>query len=104
MPPKKKKPAPTKKDSRGRSIANRAEPLKAEEIEALAREFHQVYQLLHDCATFMNLKKVKEIEAIVSGLRKKALESQKLANSQIGRKLDAMAIEMGIQDRLRDFK
>lgn len=92
------------KDSRGREIANRAETLTAAEIESLAREFHQVYQLLHDCAQFMNVKRVPEIQAIVSGLRKKARESQKLANSQIGRKVDAMAIEMGIEDRLAKFK
>lgn len=89
------------KDSRGREIANRSEGLKADDIEALAQEFYKVYEVLHDCASFMSLKKVEEIQAIVSGLRKKAKESQKLANSQIGRKLDAMAIELGLEDRLR---
>lgn len=89
------------KDSRGREIANRSETLNAEEIESLAQEFYKVYEVLHDCASFMSLKKVEEIQAIVSGLRKKAKESQKLANSQIGRKLDAMAIELGLEDRLR---
>ena len=93
--------APLEKDSRGREIANRSETLNAEEIEALAQEFYKVYEVLHDCASFMSLKKVEEIQAIVSGLRKKAKESQKLANSQIGRKLDAMAIELGLEDRLR---
>ncbi|MFN3151438.1 hypothetical protein [Bremerella sp.] len=89
------------KDSRGREIANRSEGLNADDIEALAQEFYKVYEVLHDCASFMSLKKVEEIQAIVSGLRKKAKESQKLANSQIGRKLDAMAIELGLEDRLR---
>ncbi|QDU75471.1 hypothetical protein Pan97_25030 [Bremerella volcania] len=89
------------KDSRGREIANRSETLTAEEIDSLAQEFYKVYEVLHDCASFMSLKKVEEIQAIVSGLRKKAKESQKLANSQIGRKLDAMAIELGLEDRLR---
>ncbi|MBA2116821.1 hypothetical protein [Bremerella alba] len=88
-------------DSRGRLVANRSEALTAEEIDLLAQEFYKVYEVLHDCASFMSLKKVEEIQAIVSGLRKKAKESQKLANSQIGRKLDAMAIELGIEDRLR---
>ena len=108
MPPKKKASAeapasssPLQKDSRGREIANRSEQLKAEDIELLAQEFHKVYEVLNDCAKFMKLKKVEEIQAIVSGLRKKAKESQKLANSQIGRKLDAMAIELGLEDRLR---
>ncbi|MEW4564690.1 hypothetical protein AB1K70_19275 [Bremerella sp. JC770] len=108
MPPKKKTQAdpqtaeaPLQKDSRGREIANRSESLKAEDIESLAQEFYKVYEVLHDCASFMSLKKVEEIQAIVSGLRKKAKESQKLANSQIGRKLDAMAIELGLEDRLR---
>ncbi|RCS44004.1 hypothetical protein DTL42_18650 [Bremerella cremea] len=91
------------KDSRGRDIANRAETLTAAEIESLAREFYKVYQLLHDCASFMSLKQIDEIQAIVSGLKKKARESQKLANSQIGRKVDAWAIEMGIEDRLGKF-
>ena len=104
MPAKKKKPTPQKKDSRGREIANRAEALDIEQIEALAKEFYSVYEVLHDCASFMSLRKIEEIQAIVSGLRKKARESQKLANSQIGRKLDAMAIEMGIEDRLRKFQ
>ncbi|PQO33293.1 hypothetical protein C5Y96_10605 [Blastopirellula marina] len=89
------------KDSLGREIANRSETMNAEQIEALAQEFYKVYEVLHDCASFMSLKKVEEIQAIVSGLRKKAKESQKLANSQIGRKLDAMAIELGLEDRLR---
>jgi len=93
--------SPPAKDSRGREIANRSETLSAAEIELLALEFHKVYEVLHECASFMSLKKVEEIQAIVSGLRKKAKESQKLANSQIGRKLDAMAIELGLEDRLR---
>ncbi|PQO37554.1 hypothetical protein DTL21_06310 [Bremerella cremea] len=95
---------PLSKDKLGREIANRGETLTAAEIESLAREFYQVYELLHDCASFMEIKKVAEIQAIVSGLRKKARESQKLANSQIGRKVDEMAIEMGIADRLSKFK
>lgn len=94
-------PATEQKDSLGREIANRSETMNAEEIESLAQEFYKVYEVLHDCASFMSLKKVEEIQAIVSGLRKKAKESQKLANSQIGRKLDAMAIELGLEDRLR---
>lgn len=103
MPAKKKKDSVLKKDSRGREIANRAEPLQAEQIEALAKEFYNVYEVLHDCSSFMKLRDINEIEAIVAGLRKKARECQKLANSQIGRKLDAMAIEMGIAERLRRF-
>lgn len=94
-------PAAPMKDSRGREIANRSETLTAEDIEALAQEFFKVYEVLHECASFMSLKKVEEIQAIVSGLRKKAKDSQKLANSQIGRKLDDMAIELGLEDRLR---
>lgn len=104
MAKKKKTPPSIEKDSRGREIANRAETLSAADIEALAREFQKVYELLHECATFMNVKKVSEIQAIVSGLRKKARESQKLANSQIGRKVDAMAIELGMEDRVGRLK
>lgn len=90
-------------DSRGRSIANRSETLKAEDVEALANEFLKVYKLLHGCASFMSLRKIDEISAIVSGLRKKAKQSQQLANSQIGRKVDAIAIQLGIEDKRREF-
>lgn len=91
------------RDSRGREIANRSEALKAEDVEALAHEFYKVYEILHGCASFMSLRKVDEIRAIVSGLRKKAKESQQLAISQVGRKVDAIAVQMGVEDRRREF-
>ncbi|GAA4441470.1 hypothetical protein [Bremerella cremea] len=92
------------KDRIGRKIANRAETLTAEELEALAGEFYKVYDVLHECASLMKMTEVKQIEAIVSGLKKKAVDAQKLANSQIGRKLDAMAIQKGFEDRMKDFR
>ncbi|MEW4453815.1 hypothetical protein AB1L30_14165 [Bremerella sp. JC817] len=100
--PRKKKAA--SKDKLGRAIANRAETLTAEELEALAGEFYKVYDVLHECASLMKMTEVKQIEAIVSGLKKKAVDAQKLANSQIGRKLDALAIQKGFEDRMKDFR